>query len=207
MPITKSQVESAIKKGTPPDVPSSARTDEATSIYGQYKGWHCTNFNFGSGGTISDQTSSLITRLSAEHQKAESEFNAKKSTIGSVLGATWKALGGKNASSWFNYMVSALKLFGEYVTQELEDHIGTDKTDKKKNVRLLSLAVSEMIDKYINHFIFCKLTPFLKDYLDNTHSIMPESDWLHSRMLIALLEEQTKATLLNTNITNLMKSV
>lgn len=163
MAITKSQVEAAITKATVGEIKQTEDIRFVGEIIWDDSGlWTPKKITL--EGKTEKQTETLINVLEDLHNKSEIELTKcsdlwKKST--SFIAGLSRALVGYSATSWFDWMISAMKLFGDFV----EEKVGADGkiSSKKDKSDIIELAddVKKMVENYVDHSIFRKIAPLV----------------------------------------------
>ena len=80
---------------------------------------------------------------------------------GTIGAAVFKAFKGWSPTSWFDYVIDAMRKFGQYVTQNLEDKKKSPTLKDKKDVADLAAQVTEMVKRYVDHSLYRKIVPAL----------------------------------------------
>ena len=157
--ITKEQVEEAIDAANAKKISSG---ESGTAVWAISGAWEAATITL--RGNITEQTETLTKELTKLHDASEIELLEGKDTIGKLgtLGSgLLRLVNGKSPTSWFDSVIGAMKKFGQYVTQTLEDKMKSPTPKDKKDVKDLAAQVTGMVERYVDHSLYRKIVPAL----------------------------------------------
>lgn len=172
MALTKAQVQSAIQKATAKPISSEEERDLAKSAVWISSGlWDPETINY-TTGNISTQTEELVGSLKSLHKQSESEMAKEEGLLGKTLKmgtSLFRSVVGFSFTSYFDYMIYAMKMFGEYAAEKSRSQLTPQ--DKKDIIELCDLT-EEMVQNYVDHSLYRKISTLMeKAYSDGKGNI------------------------------------
>ena len=195
MPTSLEEAARALRKITPRSIGNLGDDARAyNDVYNRGKQNWRSSISGWEAGTISKQMDALAAKLDVEHTTSEKELNPDASLFSRGASLLWEAVGGKWLSSDYKWLMYGLSMFGNYVSEQLEDPRNKYTKDIKNAILKMCTEASLAIDIYIKNFMYNKLCPFIVGYYKANRAPMDERNYAHSRNLIASLETQVKDT-------------